>query len=83
MKPSNEALQVFYGSIPAILAIVLAVWNNNSRLTSLETSLNKRIDSLEISLNKRIDDLKTYVTEELRDIKQRLTNLESYNKVIK
>jgi hypothetical protein len=63
--PNTQALQVFYGTLPLVAAILLANWNNN-----------KRLDDLKTSLNKRIDDLAAVVTSGFTDVKERLGKLE-------
>ncbi len=81
--PDNSALQIFYGTIPLVGAILLANWNNNSRLKELsnrmddlKVSLNKRIEDLQSSLNRRIDDLSTTTTNGFKDTKDQLGRLE-------
>jgi hypothetical protein len=63
MQPTNAALQVFYGTLPLIGAILLAAWTNNARLNDLRESLGKRMDDLRDSLGKRIDSLADRVSE--------------------
>ena len=60
--PTSLALQTFYGTIPLIFVIVMAIWINNQRLTEL----SKRIDDLSVALNKRIDDLRVYIHSEIQ-----------------
>ena len=69
--PDNSALQVFYGTIPLIGAILLANWNNNLRLKEL----SNRMDDLKVALNKRIDDLNTATTNGFKDVKDQLGRL--------
>jgi hypothetical protein len=80
IAPDNSALQVFYGSIPLIGAILLSNWRDSKRVEDLKTSLSKRIDGLEISLNKRIDDFREDIGSEMRtgfqDVKERLGKVE-------
>lgn len=71
--PSDSALQVFYGTLPVVAAILLANWNNNKRLDDL----NKRIDDLKGSLHKRIDDLASQMTTGFTDVKTGLARLET------
>ena len=63
--PDNAALQTFYGTLPLFGAILLAMWNNNTRLNEL---------------SKRMDDMKDSITGEMRsgfaDVKERLGRLE-------
>jgi hypothetical protein len=56
--PNDSALQVFYGTLPVVAAILLANWNNNKRLDDLKTSLNKRIDDLSGQMNTGFTDVK-------------------------
>lgn len=70
--PDNSALQVFYGSIPLIGAILLTSWKDNKRFEGV----NKRIDDLRTSLNKRIDDLNAIIMNGFRDVSERLGRLE-------
>ena len=53
MQPTNAALQVLYGTLPLIGAIMLAAWTNNARLSDM----SKRMDDLREAIGKRIDDL--------------------------
>lgn len=64
--PNNEALQVFYGSIPVIITVFVAVFTNN-----------KRLDDLREGLSARITDLKTGIESRLSSIENRLTAIES------
>lgn len=77
--PTGQALQVFYGTLPLVAAILLANWNNNKRLDDL----NKRIDDLGTSLNKRIDDLAMTVNTGFADVKTRLSDLEEGTHLIR
>jgi hypothetical protein len=66
MQPTNAALQVFYGTLPLIATALLAMWNNNARLTELSKrmdDLGKRVDDLRGDLGKRIDDLAARVLD--------------------
>jgi len=63
--PDYQALQVFYGTLALVGAILLANWNNN-----------KRIDDLKTSVNARIDDLKSTMENRLTSIESRLSDLE-------
>jgi hypothetical protein len=81
--PSDGALQVFYGTLPVVAAILLANWNNNKRLDDLnkrmddlKTSLNTRIRDLDTSLNKRGSDLATQMTTGFADVKASLAKLD-------
>jgi hypothetical protein len=64
--PTDSALQVFYGTLPVVGAILLANWNNN-----------KRLDDLKTSLNKRMDDLASQMTTGFGDVKASLARLET------
>jgi predicted nucleic acid-binding Zn-ribbon protein len=85
--PSDSALQVFYGTLPVVAAILLANWNNNKRLDDLNKriedlnkrieDLNKRIDDLKTSLNTRIGDLATQMTTGIADVKASLVKLDT------
>jgi tetrahydromethanopterin S-methyltransferase subunit G len=82
--PDNSALQVFYGTLPLMGAVILAIWNNNARLTELSKrmddmnrSLGQRMDDMNTALNKRIDDLTIVVTNGFKDMNERLGRLES------
>ena len=81
--PDNSALQVFYGTLPLMGAVILAIWNNNARLTELSkrmddinAMLSKRMDDMNIALNKRIDDLTTVVTNGFKDVNEGLARVE-------
>ena len=63
--PNYQALQVFYGTLPLMGAILLANWNNN-----------KRLDDLKTALTARIDDLKSTLENMLTSIEARLSDLE-------
>jgi hypothetical protein len=41
IAPENSALQVFYGPLPLMGAILLAQWKENKRVDDLKTALNK------------------------------------------
>ncbi len=75
--PSAQALQVFYGTLPLVAAILLTNWNNNRRLEDLKVSLNKRIDDMALSLNKRLVDLTMTVNAGFTDVKTSLSKLEA------
>jgi len=75
--PAPQALQVFYGTLPLVAAILLAIWSNNKRLDDLKTSIDNRIDDLKTSLNKRIDDLTTTVNTGFTDVKASIAKLET------
>jgi hypothetical protein len=73
MKPDNQALQVFYGTVPLIL-ILIGVWLRESlmlkdilaRLTNMDT----RLTSIDASLGKvreRLDTLETRAGVVYRD----------------
>jgi len=52
--PNSVALQVFYGTLPAIFVMLLVlVWLTNLCIGDL----SKRVDDLRVSLAKQIDDL--------------------------
>ena len=72
--PTNEALQVFYGTIPLIL-IVIGAWLRESMLLK---DILKRLGNLEVSL----DRFKDEVRRDLAQIKERLAVLESRAGVI-
>lgn len=65
MKPDNQALQVFYGTIPLIL-VVVGAWMRESML--LKDILN-RLGNLETEAKA--------IHKELSSIKERLTVLET------
>ena len=69
MKPDNQALQVFYGTIPLIL-VVVGAWMRESML--LKDILN-RLGNLERTLAAFKDE----THGELTKIKERLTVLET------
>jgi tetrahydromethanopterin S-methyltransferase subunit G len=73
MLPSDNALQVFYGTLPVVGAILLANWNNNKRLDDL----NKRLDDLKTSLNKRLDDLAAQMNTGFSEVKTALGKLDT------
>ena len=68
--PNNEALQVFYGTIPLIL-IVIGAWLRESMLLK---DILKRLGNLEIGM--------AGVKDELSKIKERLAALETRAGVI-
>lgn len=79
--PDNSALQVFYGTLPLVGAILLAHWNNmrnlgdlGKRIDDLGVALNKRIDDLNAALSKRIDDLNTTFSKRSDDVVLSVTN---------
>ncbi len=51
-------MQVFYGTVPLVGAILLAIWSNNKRLDDLKTSIDKRIDDLTTTVNTGFSDVK-------------------------
>jgi archaellum component FlaC len=73
IAPNDSALQVFYGTVPVVGAILLANWNNNKRLDDL----NKRIDDVGTHLNKRIDDLTVQMNVGFSDVKTAISKLET------
>jgi archaellum component FlaC len=78
--PSDNALQVFYGTLPVVGAILLANWNNNKRLDDLNKRIgdvNKRIDDFGTSLNKRMDDLALQMTTGFAEVKASIARLET------
>ncbi len=66
LMPNTEAIQVFYGTIPLVAAILLTNRNNN-----------KRLDDLKVSINKRIDDLRTEMNIGFADVKSAIGKLDS------
>ena len=75
MKPNIEALQVFYGSIPVIVTILIAVFSNNKRLDDL----GKRIDDLRDSFGKQlaseIGGLREFIRSEIRRLEDRIERI--------
>jgi hypothetical protein len=69
MKPTNEALQVFYGTLPLIV-VVIAAWLRESMLLK---DILARLGRLETALQTFKDE----VRHDLSEIKQRLTVLET------
>lgn len=65
MKPTNEALQVFYGTLP-LIAIVIGAWLRESMLLK---DILKRLGNLEAAV--------LGIKDELTGIKERLTVLET------
>ena len=55
--PNNDSLQVFYGTLPLVGAILLGQWKEAKRLDDFRTSINKRLDDLSVSLNARMADM--------------------------
>jgi hypothetical protein len=53
--PNYQALQVFYGTLLLVGAILLANWSNNKRLDDPKTALNARIDDLKSTLENRLN----------------------------
>ena len=53
MKPTNEALQVFYGTIPLIL-ILLGIWLREQMLL---TDILTRLRNIELALNRTAERL--------------------------
>ncbi len=76
--PNDSALQVFYGTLPLMGAVILAIWNNNARLSEL----SKRIDDIRITLDKRINDLKSGMDIQFKEIRERLTALERDSRMV-
>jgi hypothetical protein len=74
---TDQALQVFYVTLPLVGTILLAMWNNNKRIDDLKTSVNKRIDDLTITFNKRVDDLTTNVNTGFADVKVSIGKLDT------
>ena len=68
--PNNQALQVFYGTIPLIL-ILAAIWFREQMLL---TDILKRLGALETLVNQ--------VKDQLAAVKQRLIALETRAGVI-
>jgi hypothetical protein len=78
--PNPQALQVFYGTVPLVAAILLAIWSNNKRLDDVNKridDLNKRTGDLKGSIDKRIDDLAAVVNAGFTDVKTALNKLEA------
>jgi hypothetical protein len=69
MKPNVEALQVFYGSIPVIATILIALWSNNRRIDDLRDSFSKLLKS-------EIDGLREFIRSEIRRLEDRIERLE-------
>ncbi len=76
--PTAEALQVFYGTVPLVAAILLTNWNNNKRMDDLKTSLNKRIDDLASTVNTGFSDVKTSINK----LETRVSDLEKVSRLI-
>jgi len=72
--PTNEALQVFYGTIPLML-LVLGAWLRESMLLK---DILQRLGNLELSF----DRFKDEVRRDLGQIKERLAVLETRAGVI-
>ncbi len=78
--PSDNALQVFYGTLPVVGAILLANWNNNKRLDDLNKrldDLHNRLDDMKGSLHKRMDDLALQMNTGFAEVKASIARLES------
>jgi hypothetical protein len=81
--PSNDAVQVFYGTLPLLGGIMLAAWNNNKRLDhfnkrldDLKTSLSKQMNDMNTALNKRINDLVGRIDSGFQQVNERIGKLE-------
>jgi len=61
--PNYQALQVFYGTLPLMGAILLANWNNNKRLDDLKTALTARIDDLKSTLENRLTSIEARLSD--------------------
>lgn len=72
MNANNQALQVFYGTIPLIVVILLAIWINNKRIEEL----SKRIDDLRSYMTSEIASLREFIRSEIRRVEDRIERLE-------
>lgn len=70
--PDSQALQVFYGSIPLIVVILLAIWINNQRIGEL----SKRIDDLRAYMTSEIASLREFIRSEIRRLEERIERIE-------
>jgi hypothetical protein len=61
--PNYQALQVFYGTLLLVGAILLANWSNNKRLDDLKTALNARIDDLKSTLENRLTSIESRLSD--------------------
>ncbi|MBV9157324.1 MAG: hypothetical protein JO097_13755 [Acidobacteriaceae bacterium] len=72
-------MQVFYGSIPLIAAILLTSWKDSKRVEDLKTSVNKRIDDLHMIMATGFKDVK----EHLGRLEDRISELEKGSRLIR
>ena len=74
--PNSQALQIFYGTIPLIATIFLAIWINNQRIGELSKRIDdssRRFDDFSRRFDdftKRIDDLRTYMASEIVSLRE-------------
>ncbi len=79
VAPDNSALQVFYGTLPLVGAILLAQWNSNRRLDDLKAALNKRIDDLTSTVSNGFNE----VNDRLGRLEGRVSDLEKSTRMIR
>ena len=77
--PDNSALQVFYGSLPVVGAILLASWREGKRFDDLKTSLNKRIDDLKDEMVRSFKQ----VNDQIGKVEDRLTEVEKAQRLVR
>jgi hypothetical protein len=61
--PNYQALQVFYGTLLLVGAILLANWSNKKRLDDLKTALNARIGDLNSTLENRLTSIESRLSD--------------------
>jgi hypothetical protein len=71
MMPTDDALQVFYGTVPLIAAILLANWNNYKRLDDV----NRRVDDGKASLSVQMTAGFASINTSLGEVETRLSYL--------
>lgn len=82
--PDNSALQVFYGSIPVmatiLMAVFVAVFTNNKRMDDLRDTISNRITDLKTSIESRfamVESRFTMVDSHFSAIENRLTSIDN------
>lgn len=72
MLPSNQALQIFYGTIPLIAAILIGIWINNKRIDDLRADVTSQIKGLREDLVARIEALGKRLDDKIDGLEKRL-----------
>ena len=71
----NQILTIVAASVPTMITVLIGILINNSRLGDM----NSRINSLELSVNRRIDDLRQHMDARFQAVDRRFDQIEQHS----